>query len=129
MTDRVADALLKRARRELEFASFAITGGYPEQATSRAYYAAFYAASAALASVGVSRSKHSAVLAAFGEKVIKGGGLDPAVGASLRELFNLRIAADYTWLDVPRGSAAEDAVAPARPFVDAVAVWIADRRT
>jgi predicted nucleotidyltransferase len=47
---------------------------FSAQATSRAYYAAFYAAEAALLSLGETRSKHSGVLSAFGLLVVKQGG-------------------------------------------------------
>ena len=45
-------------------------------AITRAYYAMFYAASALLASEGISRSKHSGVHSAFGERFVKGGPIE-----------------------------------------------------
>ena len=65
MSDRVA-ALLHRSRTELDAARVLLSAGFGDQAISRAYYGAFYAAEAALLSLGETRSKHSGVLAAFG---------------------------------------------------------------
>ena len=120
------DALLTRARTELDVARTLIDAGFQEQATSRAYYAAFYAAEAALLALGETRSKHSGVLAAFGRLVVRDGGFDAELGRSLRRLFDLRNSADYTWLDSP--ASAEDPVAIAEPFVEGVTRWVADRR-
>lgn len=121
-------ALLARARTELEAARTLSSAGFRDQATSRAYYGAFYAAEAALLTVGETRSKHSGVVAAFGRVVVKEGGFDPALGAELRRLFELRNAADYSWLDEPP-PADDDAVSDAKRFVDGVELWISGRRT
>jgi len=127
MTDPVG-ALLARAGTEIEAARVLQDAGFHQQADSRAYYAAFYAAEAALLALGESRSKHSGVISAFGRMVVKDGGFDAALGVSLRVLFDLRNAADYDWLERSRSSD-EDSVEIAQPFVEAVAEWIAARGT
>jgi uncharacterized protein (UPF0332 family) len=119
-------ALLDRARTEIEAARTLSSAGFRDQATSRAYYGAFFAAEAALLSVGETRSKHSGVVSAFGRVVVKEGGFDAALGAELRRLFELRNAADYSWLDAPE-PAGDDVVADAERFVDGVERWIAER--
>lgn len=48
---------LPRARQELAAARVLIEQGFPAQAVSRSYYAAFYAAEAALLLLGETRSK------------------------------------------------------------------------
>lgn len=118
-------ALMARAQKELEAIRLLHDAGFHEQANSRAYYAAFYAAEAALLTLGESRVKHSGVISAFGRMVIKDGGFDPDTGSALRRLFDRRALADYTWLDTPPPD--DDPLAIARPFVDAVAAWIAQR--
>lgn len=125
MKDR-ASALLARARTEVAAARTLSTAGFDVQATSRAYYAAFYAAEAALLTLGETRSKHSGVIAAFGRLVVKDGGLDPEAGRALRRLFELRNAADYAWLDASEDSE-RDVVADAEGFVDVVQAWIEER--
>lgn len=121
----MSDRRLGRARTEVEAARTLAAAGFPEQAISRAYYGAFYAAEAALLTLDETRSKHAGVLAAFGRMVVKDGGFDPAVGAELRRLFELRNAADSSWLDAPQETqAADDPIAAAERFIDAVERWI-----
>lgn len=114
---------LARSRQELDAARVLIREGFGEQAISRAYFAAFFAAEAALLVLGETRSKHSGVISAFGNRVVREGGLDETVGRLLRSLFERRNQADY-------GSAsltieeAEVALRDAEQFVDAVAGWI-----
>jgi len=121
-------ALLDRARRELAVVRTLWEAGFHEQADSRAYYAAFFAAEAALLSLGETRSKHAGVVSAFGRLVVKDGGLDAELGRSLRRLFERRNVADYDWLDDGDSSgAATDPSQIAEPFVEGVAAWIAAR--
>ena len=128
MSDLIA-ALLDRARRELAVVRTLSEAGFYEQADSRAYYAAFYAAEAALFSLGETRSKHAGVLSAFGRMVVKDGGLDPELGRSLRRLFERRSVADDGWLDDGESSSTPaDPGEIAQPFVEGVAAWIAARR-
>lgn len=124
--DRLA-ALLARARTEVAAAQTLTSAGFEVQSISRAYYAAFYAAEAALLTMGETRSKHSGVIAAFGRLVVREGELDSDVGRILRRLFEQRQAADYAWLDTPE-DAKTDAAAEAQRFVDAVEAWIKERR-
>lgn len=127
MSDRV-EALLARARTELDAARTLESAGFPAQAVSRAYYGAFYAAEAALLRLGETRSKHSGVLSAFGLMVIKEGGFDSTLGGELRRLFELRSAADYLWLDdQPERTDGYDSIDAAKRFVDGVEQWLGDQ--
>ncbi|MFT5366129.1 MAG: hypothetical protein ACI8V2_001076 [Candidatus Latescibacterota bacterium] len=60
--------LLLQARDSLEAAKLLMKGEYPGYAASRAYYAMFYIAEAFLEGDGLSFSKHSAVIGAFGRE-------------------------------------------------------------
>uniref|UniRef100_UPI0015582397 HEPN domain-containing protein n=1 Tax=Microcoleus asticus TaxID=2815231 RepID=UPI0015582397 len=60
--------LLDKASRSLQAARELNNTGFPEFATSRAYYSMFYIATAFLEAEGLSYSRHSAVIAAFGER-------------------------------------------------------------
>jgi uncharacterized protein len=100
--------------------------GFGDQAVSRAYYAAFYAAEAALLSIDQTRSKHSGVLAAFGRLIVRDGGFDPGLGSELRRLFELRNAADYSWLD-ESAPGEGDPILAAEGFVDGVERWVVER--
>lgn len=77
--------LVRRARREVEAARVLHEGGFAPQAISRSCCASFYAAQAALLSLGETRSKHSGVAAAFIRLVVREGGLD-AVAHGTRRL-------------------------------------------
>ena len=125
MSDRTS-ALVGRAHTELDAARTLADAGFADQATSRAYYAAFYAAEAALLALGETRSKQSGVISAFGRLVVKEHGFDASAGGELRRLFELRNAADYSWLDKP-DTTDEDPIAIADRFVAAVERWLAER--
>lgn len=64
-------------------------------AVSEAYYAMFHAATAALAQLGQSCSKHSAVIGAFGRELAKTGVLPVELHGHLREAFTIRQRATY----------------------------------
>lgn len=86
---------LDRAHVDLLAAESNIRQGFASVAISRAYYAMFYAASALLASKGMSRSKHSGVHAAFGEQFVKTGLIEPEYARMLINAFDSRLDADY----------------------------------
>jgi uncharacterized protein (UPF0332 family) len=117
---------LTRSRREIEAARLLAEGDFGEQAVSRAYYAAFYAAEQALTSLGESRSKHSGVIATFGRLVVREGGLEEEIGRMLRSLFERRNAVDYGEAVASREDA-ELAIGTAQRFVDAVESWLTGR--
>lgn len=125
MSDPIAKAL-KRSDRELGAARALAESGFTEQAVSRSYFACFYAAEAALLSLGETRSKHSGVIAAFSQLVIKEGGIDREMGAILRSLFEDRNEADYRFLEAPPESA-EEAISRASQFVKGVRAWLRRR--
>lgn len=114
---------IDRARKELAAARLLAEGGYAAQAISRAYYAAFYAAGAALLALGETRSKHSGVVAGFEQFVVQRGGLDPVGGKLLRSLFRQRQEADYGGAEAARHDG-DLALAGAGRFVDAVEEWL-----
>ena len=125
MSDRIAKAL-ERSDRELGAARTLAEHGFTEQAVARAYFACFYAAEAALLSLGETRSRHSGVIAEFMRSVIKEGGMDQEMGAILRSLFEDRNEADYRFIEAPPESA-EQAISQASRFVDEVRVWLRPR--
>jgi uncharacterized protein (UPF0332 family) len=114
---------LARADEDLEAAAALVRSGHYAQAGSRAYFAAFTAASAALLRLDQSRSKHSGVLSAFNELLVRRGPIDEDVGRTLRWLFDLRNRADYRWSPLTKEEASE-ALEGARRFVAAVRRWI-----
>jgi uncharacterized protein (UPF0332 family) len=100
--------------------------GFPEKTVSSAYYAVFHAAVAALLALGEARSKHSGVLSAFGQFVIKEGGFDREVGTVPRRLFERRNDVDYG-LEYPSPEEASAVTDDAERFVTEVERWIEGR--
>ena len=118
-----SDSGLQRARTELEAARLLAEHGFAAQAVSRAYFAAFYAAEAALQAIGEVRSKHSGVVAAFARLIVGQHQVPDDAGRLLRSLFERRSHADYDVGDTPPEEAAR-ALADAGTVVDAVAEWL-----
>ena len=95
--DRTAEirANWERAQESLAAARTLLHEGYADYAASRAYYAAFYAASALLLSMGLGFKKHSSVIAAVHREFVRSGKLPPQAGKALNRLFELRGLGDY----------------------------------
>ncbi len=124
MTDRTG---LERCWEELAAARLLAGKGFGAQAVSRAYFAAFFAAEAALLALGETRSKHSGVVSAFVHLLVRGGQLDQDIGRLLRSLFERRNEADYSPVDVPAVEA-DAAIRDAERVVSAVQKWLAQPR-
>lgn len=87
--------LLEKARRSLQAAKLLNTQQLAEFAVSRAYYAMFYVAEALLEGENLTYSKHSAVIAAFGQKFAKPGRIPVEFHRYLIAAEQSRIRADY----------------------------------
>ena len=118
------EALLAKAKRDLEFARQIDVAKYPEYVVGRAYYAMFHAAEAALAHLGLRYSKHSAVHAAFGKHLIKTGELPEHLHRWLLDAFDLRTGADYDIHFSIHSGAAREVLEQAEKFVAAVQAWL-----
>ena len=87
-----------RAREALEAAQICLERSLYQSATSRAYYATFWAAQVALADVGLSRSEwsHPALQASFANELIRRRKIYPAIFAQhFNRGLQLRLDADY----------------------------------
>jgi len=87
--------LLEEARDSISAARLLLSGGYPGYAASRAYYAMFYIAEAFLEGEGLAFSKHSAVIAAFGQYFAHTGKVPAEFHRFLIEGQDLRQTGDY----------------------------------
>ena len=65
------EALLQKARDSAQAAQMLLDEGFSDFSASRAYYAMFYIAQALLLDLELSFSKHSGVIAAFGQHFAK----------------------------------------------------------
>lgn len=94
------------------------------QAAGRAYYAAFYAILALLASRGLGASKHSAAVGLFDREFVKAGSFAPELSRDLHELFDLRQRADYREMFTVSPQRAESATAAAEKFLAEVRKYL-----
>ncbi len=88
-------ANLERAEQSLQAAKDLAAGDYHDFAASRAYYAAFYSATAVLLNEGLDFSKHSGVIASIHQRFVKTGKLSKEQDKELNWLFEIRNIADY----------------------------------
>jgi len=88
-------ANLERAEKSIQAAKELAASGFYDFAASRAYYAAFYAATAVLLNEGLEFSRHSGVIASIHQRLVKTGKLDKEQGKELNWLFELRNVGDY----------------------------------
>ena len=93
-------ANLERAEQSIKAAKDLAVKGYHDFAASRAYYAAFYGATAVLLNEGLDFSKHSGVIASIHQRFIKTGKLSKEQGKDLNWLFEIRNVGDYGEGDV-----------------------------
>jgi len=70
---REVNLYIDHADEMLRVAAHNLAQGFYSTAVNRAYYAIFYAANALLATQGLSRGKHSGVIAAFRQYFVKPG--------------------------------------------------------
>ena len=88
-------ANLDRAQESLVAAKELFENQHFDSCASRAYYAAFYTATALLLRNEYKFRKHSGVVASIHERFVKTGKLDKKIGKDLNWLFELRSTADY----------------------------------
>lgn len=97
--------LIAKARNDLEEARLLLREGHSDGAVSRAYYAMFNAAQAALLSRGNARSKHRGVLAAFSLHFVLSGQVAKELHQALEAAYEKRLLADYSPESVPKEQA------------------------
>jgi uncharacterized protein (UPF0332 family) len=87
--------LLGKADHALEVAESLLEQGFPQDASSKIYYAMFYAAQALLRSKDIDVVKHSAVESALGYHFAKTGRIDPNYHRMLINARKVREIVDY----------------------------------
>lgn len=87
--------LLQEARASIAAARLLLENVYPGYAASRAYYAMFYVAQAYLEGDSLAFSKHSAVIAAFGQHFARTGRVPVEYHRYLIEAQAVRQSGDY----------------------------------
>ncbi|HEY52471.1 MAG TPA: HEPN domain-containing protein [Caldilineae bacterium] len=115
---------IEHADEMLRVAAHNLVQGFYSTAVNRAYYAIFYTANALLATQGLSRGKHSGVIAAFRQYFVKPGLIEAKYSRTYGRLMDDRHGADYDLeTDVEPEQAAVD-VENARQFVARVKLYL-----
>lgn len=109
-------ANLERAEQSIRAAKELLRQGYHDFAASRAYYAAFYGATAVLLNEGLDFAKHSGVIASIHQRFVKTGKLDKEQGKALNWLFEIRNVGDYGGTAHVTQTQAEQAIQAAERF-------------
>jgi uncharacterized protein (UPF0332 family)/predicted nucleotidyltransferase len=99
--------LLRKAVDSLNAAKLLADQGYYDFAASRAYYTMFYGASALLLGEGFTFSKHSTVIALFGQHFAKTGRVPVEFHQYLIEAMKVRPAGDYGTIAIDKAEAAK----------------------
>jgi uncharacterized protein (UPF0332 family) len=110
----------EHARQMLQVADHNLADGFYASAVNRAYYAIFYAANALLATKGLSRSKHSAVVATFRQHFVKPGLIEDEYSDIYGGVMANRHVADYELQLTIEPNVAQDDLREARRFVERV---------
>ncbi len=113
-------ANLERAEQSIHAAQELVGKGYFDFAASRAYYAAFYAATAVLLDQDIELSKHSGVIAYIHQKLVKTGQLNKEQGKALNWLFELRSIGDYGVTAHVSKEESEKAILTSQNFLDSI---------
>jgi uncharacterized protein (UPF0332 family) len=109
---------LDGARNALRGARHNVDGDFHGVAINRAYYAFFYAATALLLTLDITRSKHAGVLAAFREHFVKTGIFRIEDSHAYGEVFELRNVTDYEMMGQADSVQAHAAVESANRFIE-----------
>jgi hypothetical protein len=109
--------LVAKAEEKLRAARSLLAQGFPDDAVSRAYYAIFHAASAALLAEGIAVESHSALAATFGLHLVKPGKIGRRFGRILGRLKDEREGGDYDVFSALEADDAERAVEDADAFL------------
>jgi uncharacterized protein (UPF0332 family) len=112
--------LWQRAQEALRATQTLLAAGFPDFAAARAYYAAFYAASALLLAEGKTFRSHRGVVALIHRDYVKSGRLPVDMCRILSTLSDLRSMGDYGGAAHIPHAEAHVALIEAQQFLEAV---------
>jgi uncharacterized protein (UPF0332 family) len=119
-------ARLKRSKQHLKSARDLLRNDDFADSISRSYYAVFQAARALLALEGTESRKHSGVISLFNQHFVKTKRVDKQLGVILKDARRSREMADYTELAEFSREDADEQIADAEVFIQAVEKLIAE---
>ena len=125
MTERSEIILyVEKAYNMLRVAEHNYDAGFYASAVNRAYYAVFFAANALLATKGLTRNKHSGVLAAFRQYFVKSGQIEVEFSHVYERVMNDRHTGDYAVTESIDPEQAQTDFDDARRFVGRVESYL-----
>jgi uncharacterized protein (UPF0332 family) len=108
---------IEKAEKSLKVAKELFGREYFEDACSKAYYVMFYSAQALLKNIGIDVSKHSAVVAKFGQHFAKTGKVDPKYHRFLIDAKKKRETANYDVFSLMDEETAKERISWADEFL------------
>lgn len=123
------EAELRNARERLRAARSLLDAGLTPDTISRAYYAAFHAAKAALALHGLHAESHVELRTLFGLNLVDQQIVDRRLGKILVELSERRESADYDVWSAMDTEDARKAVQDASEFLESIEKLVGTTRT
>jgi len=118
---------IQLAREALDDAPANCGQGRYHTAANRAYYVVFYAANAMLAMLGLQRSKHSGVKAAFQEQFVKTGLIEASYSDDYDETMEKRETSDYDVTFAISEPFARDSIERAQRFVERMEQYLKEK--
>jgi len=115
---------LLRSQEAIEEAELLLASDHFTGTVNRLYYACFYAATALLFSDGLSSSKHSGVLALFGQHWIRTNRMPQEMGGFYLQIFNRRQKGDYQDLTSFYRAEVEAWLTETKAFVERINSWL-----
>lgn len=113
-------ALILKSKRSLTTAKKLFNSGDFDFAVSRAYYAMFYMAEAALLNRGKTYSKHTAIINGFYHEFVATGVLPKQLHANFHHAFDDRNLGDYGFMETFPKEDAKQLIQNADEFIKAV---------
>ncbi len=120
----IAKAHLEKAVERLKVARKLFCDGNYEDAVSRAYYAMYHAALAALSTVNVFPKTHEGVVSEFGKKFVLTGIFSKELGKNLADAKAARETYEYSVTATVEKLEAEAILLNAQEFVDTIRKYI-----
>jgi len=123
----IAKAHMQKALKRLHVAQKLLQDNEYEDAVSRAYYAMYHAAKAALATVNSFPKTHEEVVTQFGKKLILTGNLPKELGKNLADAKAARETYEYTVTATTTKTEAETILLNAQTFVEVIKKYLKEK--
>lgn len=126
--NKTAESEMDRARGALKAAQWLLKGEFLEDAASRAYYAVFHAARAALATQATAPKTHAGVMRMLGEQLVKTGHIEAEYSRIFSAAQDARKFCDYVSSFQMSPDKAELRVDDAARFVERIERYLKDQK-